>query len=101
MEVSGEHTVDDGVAIERRKSLTEQVFDRLMNSIVAGDFPFGTLLSEKVLAAEYGISKTPVREAFVQLQSIGLVEVLPQRGCLVFSANHQTSSRPMRSSHRA
>ncbi|SDN34739.1 GntR family transcriptional regulator [Ensifer sp. YR511] len=71
-------------ALERPKSLTERVCDELLTSIMDGTIPFGRLLSEKALASQYGTSKTPVREAFVSLQSLGLVEVLPQKGCLVF-----------------
>lgn len=70
--------------LERSKSLTERVCDELLTSIMDGTIPFGRLLSEKTLAAQFGTSKTPVREAFVSLQSLGLVEVLPQKGCLVF-----------------
>lgn len=70
--------------IQRAKSLTSQVFDTLLDDIVSGRRRSGTMLSENALAQEFGTSKTPVREAFVQLQSFGLVEVMPQRGCLVF-----------------
>lgn len=70
--------------VKRPKSLQSQVFDHLLNAITTGRFPFGTLLSEKVVAAELVTSKTPVREAFVQLQSLGLVDTRPQRGWLVF-----------------
>ncbi len=70
--------------VQRPQSLQSQVFDHLLNAIMTGRFQFGTLLSEKVLAAELMTSKTPVREAFVQLQSLGLVDTRPQRGWLVF-----------------
>jgi DNA-binding GntR family transcriptional regulator len=42
------------------------------------------MLSEKVLAERLCVSKTPVREALVQLQGLGLVTILPQRGGKVF-----------------
>lgn len=70
--------------VKRPQSLQSQVFDYLLDAIMTGRFPFGTLLSEKVVAAELVTSKTPVREAFVQLQSLGLVDTRPQRGWLVF-----------------
>jgi DNA-binding GntR family transcriptional regulator len=69
----------------RPKSLTAIVRDRLLADIVDGSIPLGTLLSEKVLAARFNVSKTPVREALVQLTSLGLVDILPQRGGRVFS----------------
>lgn len=71
-------------AIERPPSLTSMVVGRLRDSIIDGSIELGSLLSEKVLAEHFGTSKTPVREAIVQLQSLGLVEVLPQRGGVVF-----------------
>jgi len=73
------------VELERAKSLTVLAFEQVLEGIVEGSIPFGTLLSEKALAASFGTSKTPVREAFVQLQALKLVEILPQRGCLVLT----------------
>ena len=70
--------------IERPKSLTTIVAERLRAAIIDGSIELGSLLSEKTLAEQYGTSKTPVREAIVQLQSLGLLEVLPQRGGIVF-----------------
>lgn len=70
--------------IDRPKSLTNMVIERLRDSIVDGTIHPGALLSEKQIADQFGTSKTPVREAFAHLQSLGLVEVHPQRGGLVF-----------------
>jgi DNA-binding GntR family transcriptional regulator len=70
--------------IRRQKSLTEQATDAIRARIVSGEFHFGEALSEIALATELGVSKTPVREAFLQLKNEGLVEILPQRGTFVF-----------------
>lgn len=70
--------------IVRPKSLKELVVDEVRARIVDGRMKLGGALSENALAAELGISKTPVREALLQLQSEGLVEVVPQRGTFVF-----------------
>jgi DNA-binding GntR family transcriptional regulator len=51
---------------------------------MTGAYSLGSPLYEKVLAEEFGISKTPVREALVQLQSEGLVVVMPHSGTFVF-----------------
>jgi DNA-binding GntR family transcriptional regulator len=59
--------------LERPKSLTSIVIERLRDSIVDGTIQPGTLLSEKQMADMFGTSKTPVREAFAHLQSLGLV----------------------------
>jgi DNA-binding GntR family transcriptional regulator len=74
----------DSGPISRPQSLTGMVAERIRASIIDGSIPLGALLSEKVLAERFNVSKTPVREALVQLTSIGLVDILPQRGGLVF-----------------
>jgi DNA-binding GntR family transcriptional regulator len=73
-----------GTKIARPKSLTELVVDELRTRIIDGRLRLGEALSENTLAAELGISKTPVREALLQLKLERLVEVLPQRGTYVF-----------------
>lgn len=69
--------------LDRPKSLTSMAFDRLLENITDGEIAYGTMLSEKVVAETFGTSKTPIREAFFQLQSLGLVEIQPQKGCFV------------------
>ncbi|MDJ1007566.1 MAG: GntR family transcriptional regulator [Paracoccaceae bacterium] len=71
--------------MERPKSLTETVLEHLRGRIVSGDLELGASLSERQLAEELDVSKTPVRESLVQLRSEGLVTILPQRGAYVFS----------------
>lgn len=70
--------------IERPKSLTELAEDRIRDLIVAGELALGEQLSESSLAAQLGISKTPVREALLRLKLDGLVDIHPQRGTFVF-----------------
>src|SRR5262249_39146181 len=48
-----------------------------------GSLALGARISDKALATELGVSRTPVREAIVQLQSEGLVVVRPQSGTFV------------------
>ncbi len=73
--------------IERPKSLTELVKEHIRNRIIDGELKLGEALSENVLAAQLGISKTPVREALLQLKLEGLVDIQPQRGSFVFTMN--------------
>jgi DNA-binding GntR family transcriptional regulator len=62
------------------QSITSQLIVRLRDRILAGDYPPGSALRQDTLASEFGISKIPVREALVQLQSEGLVSIYPNRG---------------------
>jgi DNA-binding GntR family transcriptional regulator len=73
-----------GMKLTRPKSLKEMVADEVRTRIIDGRIHLGAGLSENSLASELGISKTPVREALLQLQQEGLVQVQPQRGTYVF-----------------
>lgn len=57
--------------------------DRIEEAIVSGTFKPGDRLEEQSLAEQYGVSRTPVREALRQLQEAGLVEIKPRRGAAV------------------
>ena len=73
--------------IERPKSLTEIAADRLRDDIVSGRIAMGSALSEGALADSLGISRTPIREALMRLQTEGLVKVMPQKGTFVFTVD--------------
>jgi DNA-binding GntR family transcriptional regulator len=62
---------------------TEQTVARLRRFILEGDLEPGARLQEVELAAQLGVSRTPVREALRELSSQGLVEILPHRGARV------------------
>nr|WP_255607318.1 GntR family transcriptional regulator [Phyllobacterium sp. 2063] len=72
------------MAVARGPSLTEQAAAYIRGRIVRGLLQCGEPLSELALAQELGISKTPVREAILELKRQGLVDVQPQRGTFVF-----------------
>jgi DNA-binding GntR family transcriptional regulator len=55
----------------------------IRSRITGGRLPLGARISDKKLAAELNVSRTPVREALVQLQSEGLVVMRPQSGTFV------------------
>jgi DNA-binding GntR family transcriptional regulator len=57
----------------------------IRNRIVSGTLPMGSRISDRDIALELGVSRTPVREALVQLQAEGLVEMRPQSGTFVFN----------------
>jgi DNA-binding GntR family transcriptional regulator len=71
--------------LTRPKSLTDLAHDSIRQLIVGGELPMGAQLSESTLAAQLGISKTPVREALLRLRVDGLIDIQPQRGTFVFS----------------
>lgn len=62
------------------QSMTSQLIVRFRERILAGTYPPGSALRQDILASEFGTSKIPVREALVQLQSEGLVDIYPNRG---------------------
>ena len=70
---------------ERPKSLTELVASTIRERIVEGRILLGGALSEGVFAKEFGVSRTPVREAFNRLETEGLVRTMPQRGTFGFT----------------
>ena len=57
--------------------------DEIENSILSNEFKPGERLDETVLATRFGVSRTPVREALMQLDAIGLIEIRPRRGAIV------------------
>ncbi len=69
----------------RSEPMNQKVYKIICNDILDGVLPFGAQLSEKDIAADLGISRTPVREAMLRLQNEGLVEIHPQSGTYVFS----------------
>ena len=64
----------------RTVSLADQVFERLENDILSGKYQRGEIITELQLCSELGVSRTPVREALMDLAKFHIVEVLPQRG---------------------
>lgn len=66
-------------------SLTRQAFEQIRDAIVSGELEFGEQLSEAQLATSLGMSKAPVRAAFMDLRDKGLVNVVPQSGTYVIS----------------
>lgn len=67
--------------------MSENIFHKLRddieNGIVTGEFEPGERLDETQLAKRFGVSRTPIREALMQLSATGLVEIRPRRGAVV------------------
>ncbi len=69
--------------LDRSRHAAIQVLDHLRERIVALDLPPGMLLSRAELAASFGVSQTPVRDALMRLEEEGLVDVFPQHKTVV------------------
>lgn len=75
-----------------------RVFRELKNAIVTMALTPGQALSENDIATRMGVSRQPVREAFIKLSEVGLVRVRPQRGTFVvkISTKQVTDARFVR-----
>jgi DNA-binding GntR family transcriptional regulator len=62
------------------RGLRDHVQEALREAIISGRFRSGDKLSERLLAAELGVSTTPVKEALQRLAIDGLVRIEPRRG---------------------
>jgi DNA-binding GntR family transcriptional regulator len=63
--------------------LVDRLAAEIQSRVLSGEIATGTRLRQESLASEFGVSRTPVREALRQLQSSGLVAVEPNRGAVV------------------
>lgn len=65
------------------RSASVQLYDFIRDAIISMEYEPGQMIPEKTLAEQFGVSRTPVREALIKLSQIGFVEVRPQRGTYV------------------
>jgi DNA-binding GntR family transcriptional regulator len=75
--------LDEDTSSARMGRMGSRVFDAIRQAIVQLKLRPGNLLSEADVARQLGVSRQPVREAFIKLAEVGLVEVKPQRGTFV------------------
>jgi len=71
------------IAVENGDTLANAIRRRLADQIFKGEFPPKSKLDEKDLANQFGVSRTPIREALRQLDAAGLVEIRPRRGAII------------------
>lgn len=71
------------------QSLGSQIFNKIRNDILSGNFAPGEELKEATLGKQLGVSRTPVREALRQLELEGLVQIAPNRGAKVIGISRQ------------
>ncbi|MGX1880783.1 GntR family transcriptional regulator [Streptomyces sp. NPDC055287] len=73
----------------RRESYRERVADALRAALIAGELRPGEVHSAPSLAARFGVSATPVREAMLDLVKEGLVDTVPNKGFRVTAVSDQ------------
>lgn len=69
--------------MDRRRQAAPQVYEQLREQILSLALEPGAVLSRAELAARFGVSQTPVREALIHLGEEGLVDVFPQHATVV------------------
>lgn len=75
--------------VQAEPSLTRQVYDTIRNSILSGQLPRGSLFSVQALADQLHVSRTPVREALIDLSTNGLVSFERNRGVRILETSVQ------------
>ena len=71
------------------EQLVGSLADRISAKIIAGEYPPGSRLRQEVLAEEFSVSRTPIREALRQLEVKGVVQHRPNQGAIVPAPNAQ------------
>lgn len=75
-----------------QQPVADEIADELGRQIVDGRIPIGTWLRQDAVAAQFNVSRQPIREAFRSLQGQGIIVLHPRRGALV----QGTSAREIR-----
>ncbi len=76
-------------AKEKHLTLREKILENIRDAIISGSMAAGSRVSEPELAERHGISRTPIREAFRQLESEGYLTVIPRKGAVVSAFSQQ------------
>lgn len=69
--------------MSRQMSATDRAYVDTRARIIDGELPGGDVITEGQISTWLGISRTPVREAFLRLQSEGFLQLYPKRGAVV------------------
>ncbi len=70
-------------------SAADRVYEHVRHGILHRRYADNELLAEGAIAAETGVSRTPVREALLRLEAQGMIRLLPKRGALVLPVTAQ------------
>jgi DNA-binding GntR family transcriptional regulator len=80
---------------EEDAALVDRLAATIQARVLSGEFASGSRLRQESLATEFGVSRTPVREALRKLQAAGIVQLEPHRGARV----HGPSAREVREAY--
>ena len=69
--------------------MNDRIYAELKRRIVLLDYTPGEMLREKNLIEEFGVSRTPVRETLIRLETEGLVRIIPNQGTMVTEVSFQ------------
>ena len=67
----------------QHRTLAAAIAEQLRQAILAGDFAAGSQLRQDALAAQFGVSRIPLREALFQLEAEGLIHIEAHKGAVV------------------
>jgi len=76
-----------------RQSLAEQVYNYIKRLILSGDLKGGEKIPEEGIARQFGVSRTPIREALRRLDEYGLVYVKPRSYAIVVALDAQDAEQ--------
>lgn len=72
-------------SLKQCPTLGNEIFRLLRHRILSGYYKREERLSEAKLAAEFKTSRSPIREAFIQLENTGLIKTMPRKGVYVYN----------------
>lgn len=75
--------------VDSHMTLREKILETIREAILKGEMKPGEKVAEPELAERFGISRTPIREAFRQLESEGYLSVIPRKGAVVASLSER------------
>ncbi len=76
--------------LENHLPLRDKVYHIIRKAILERELKPGKRLTEMEISNKYGISRTPIREAFRKLESEGFLTIVPRKGAIVTDLNEQT-----------
>jgi DNA-binding GntR family transcriptional regulator len=82
---------DTGLRPEDGRLLSEKIASEIRSAVLSGEMRPGMRIRQELLAAHFGASRIPVREALKQLENEGLVVLAPNRGAWIADVNSEES----------